>query len=136
MGQAAELASLCVKVCGGEPTLKGTLAAGPLGVEHGVPGGVAAAPLYYHVLTEDTLEGESEALGCSPRGEIERIALPLVASIGQLLEDVSRQEIDGFGCGTGSLQLGREQDVADFDDSVGRVDPHEAGVAGGALGLS
>src|SRR4051812_32591999 len=65
-----------IEVFGREPALKRALAGRPLGIEHGKPGGIAAAPLDDHVLAEDAFERETEPQRGATRGGIERVAFP------------------------------------------------------------
>src|SRR5262245_41115493 len=54
--EAQLLPAVSVKIVRREPGLEGALARGPLAVEHGEPGGVAASALDDHMLAEDALE--------------------------------------------------------------------------------
>ena len=54
--------ALGVEVGGIEPCFKGLLAGRPFVVEHGEPGGVAVAAFDDHVLAENSLKREAEAL--------------------------------------------------------------------------
>jgi hypothetical protein len=80
------------------------LSGGPLVVEHGEPGGVAVAVFYDEVLAEDAFVGESEALGGAAAGLILGVALPFIAAIGEVVEDVAGHEVHGFSGGCGALE--------------------------------
>ena len=87
-------------------------------IEHGEPCRIAVAAFDDHVLAEDAFEGEAEAQGGAAAGLVVRVALPLVAAVAQVLEDVAGHQVHGLGGGAGALQRGRKQNVADFDDAV------------------
>ena len=137
IGKTDFLAPGGVEIVGREPALVSGLARRPLAVEHGEPGGVAVAALDDHVLAEDALEREAEALGRALRGRVEVVALPLVAAIAEIVEDIAREEILRFGRAGRALQRGRVEDIADLDDAVWRVDAQKGLIAdrgpGGAV---
>src|SRR3984957_3668884 len=81
-----------IEVLRREPALERRLACRPLGLEHGEPGGVAAAPLDDHVVAKDALVAEAEPQRGAARGCIERIAFPFVAAIAERLEGIAGEE--------------------------------------------
>src|SRR5580692_11330848 len=48
-------------------------------------------------LAQDSLEGEAEALGGATRRRVQRVALPLVAAIAELIEQIAREQILRLG---------------------------------------
>src|SRR5208337_1387311 len=90
--QALLLPSLAIEVVAPEPALEGRLASRPFAVEHREPGGVAVAALDDHVLAENTLEGEAQALRRAPRRRVERVALPFVTAIAERIENIGGEE--------------------------------------------
>src|SRR5689334_17214357 len=86
-GQVTEsfpLSPLGVEIGGIEPAPEGPIELGPFLVDHGVPGGVAAAALVDARLAEEAFVGEAEALRRGTRRRIQRVALPFVAPVAQL----------------------------------------------------
>ena len=81
--QAGEgmLLEAVVEVLGREPGHEARPDRRPVAVGDRVPGGVAVAPLDDHVVAEDALEGEAEAFGGTPRGGVQRIALPFQPTV-------------------------------------------------------
>src|SRR4029077_3686264 len=55
----------------------------------------------------------------------ERVALPLVAAISQLLEDMGREQILRLGRARRPLHRRRIHDIADLDDAIRRIDAQE-----------
>ena len=80
-----------------EPALERGFARRPFAVEHGEPGGVAAAALDDHVLAEQALIGEAEALRRPLRRGVERIAFPFVAPIAERFEGVAGDQVLRLG---------------------------------------
>ena len=105
----------------------------PVVVGYGVPGGVAVAALDDHVVAEDALEAEAEAVGGAAGGGVERVALPLEAAVAELVEGVVREQVDGLGGGRRALQSCSEPDVADLDDALLGGDAQVGGHARRAL---
>jgi hypothetical protein len=70
------------------------------------------------VLAEDALEGEPEALGGRPRAVVGGVALPLEATVAEVVEGMTGQEVDRLGRRRGALEGGAEPDVADLDRCV------------------
>ena len=132
-GMSSESVSFCrpvvIEIVRREPALVRRLARRPLAVEHRKPGGVAVAALDDHVLAENPLEREAEALRGAARGRVEGVALPLVAAIAELLEDIAREQILRLGRAGRALHRRRVHDVADLDDAIGGVDAHQRLVA-------
>src|ERR1700677_3309917 len=87
-GQALPLLCIRIEVGRVEPGFERAFAGGPLAVEHGEPGGVAVPVLDHHVLAEDAFEGETEAKRGAAAGVVCLVALPLVAAVAEVLEDV------------------------------------------------
>src|SRR5437764_6631096 len=80
------LDALAVEVLGRQPRLEPGADRRPLVVGDRVPGGVAVATLDHHVVAEDALEAEPEALGGASRGRVQRIALPFEPAVAELVE--------------------------------------------------
>ena len=125
VGERDLLPSVGIEIVWREPALVGRLAGRPLAVEHRKPGCVAVAALDDHVLAENPLEGEAEALRGATRRRVERVALPLVAAIAKLLEHITREQILRLGRAGRPLHRRRVHDVADLDHAIGGVDAHE-----------
>ena len=114
------------KLSGVEPRLERLAHLRPVGVDDRVPGGVPVAALHHLCLAEDPLVAEAEPLGRPTRRRVECVALPLVAPVAEVVEDVAHDQELGLGRRPGLLQRGREMDVPDLDRSgVGR-DAQEA----------
>lgn len=131
--QRLSLAALVVKVLRRQPPLQRDATRRPLVCQHGEPGRVAAAPLDDQMVAEDALGDEAEALGSTSRRRVQRVALPLVASVAQHVKGVPRQQEEGLGGRGGALQRGREHQVADLDGAVGRVYAQVGCVADGLV---
>ena len=86
-------------------------------------------PLTDHVLAEHALEGKAEPECRGPGRRVQRVAFPLVATVTEVVEDVASQQRHGFGCTGLPLQSRGEQNIADFDDAMDRLDPHQRRVA-------
>ena len=106
----------------------------PFAVEHGKPGIVAIAALGDHVLAERAFVDEAVAQRGAPGGGIERIAFPFVAPVAERLENVTRQQVLGFGAERRALQRRRIEHVADLDHPMLRHDPQQRHIADGAIG--
>jgi hypothetical protein len=124
---------LRVEIIRAQPAFEIALARRPLAIEHGKPDVIAIAALGNHVLAESALVDKSIAQRGPPRGGVERIALPFVAAIAEHVEDVTRQEILGFGAERGALQGRRIEDMPHFDHTMRRNDPQQREVADGAI---
>src|SRR5436190_514112 len=102
---------------------------GPLVVDHGVPGRVAAlAAADEHVLAEDTLELSRQRRECRPRPVVARIRLELDPEVALVLERVLHQEQLRLGVRAGPPRLRREPRVADLEHTVVVADVQVAGV--------
>src|SRR5947209_17272654 len=86
--QGAALNAAGAQVVGREPGLEAGGHRGPRFVGDRIPGGIAVAALDHHVLAEDALEAEAEALGGAPRRRVEGVAFPLQAAVAELVEGV------------------------------------------------
>src|SRR5215475_1890500 len=86
VAQPFSLAPRGIEILRRQPALEGAFARRPVAIEHGVPGGVAAASLHDHVLAKNASEGEAEAQRGPPRGGIEGVAFPFVAPVAQRFE--------------------------------------------------
>src|ERR1039458_8136426 len=82
------------------------------------------------MLAEYSLEGESEALGRAAAAQILRVALPLVAAVAEMVEDVAGHQEHGLRSRCSRLPWWRQQDVTHLDDSVGRLHAHQTGPTG------
>ena len=77
-------------------------------------GGVAAAVLDDHVVAEDPLEAEPEALRGVAGGLVTRVALPLEAAVAELIERMAGEQEDRFGRALRALQLTFETEGLEF----------------------
>ena len=91
--EAGALAAGVVEVRRVQPGLVGGADARPLGVGDREPVGVAVAALVDHRVAEPALVGEAEPGRGRPRRLVEAVALPLVAAVAELVEDVVRQQV-------------------------------------------
>src|SRR5215216_2176381 len=91
--QPHALSALGVEIIGRQPLLERRFSLWPFVIEHGVPRGVAAAPFLNHVLAKGSFERESEADRSPPGWSIQRVALPFIAPIAEILEDVASHQI-------------------------------------------
>src|SRR5271154_2596108 len=123
--EAFPLPPLAIEVPRLQPCLERLFAGGPFAVEDREPCRVAVAVLDHHVLAEDAFVSESEAQSGLAAGLVERVALPLVAAIAQVVKDVARHQVHGLGSRACALERGRKQDVAHLDNAVGSVNAHE-----------
>ncbi len=98
MGERKPLPARLVEVRRREPALEIGLAQGPFRIEHGEPRRIPIAALDDHVLAKDSLEAEAEAQGGTARGLVQRITLPLVAAVAQIMEGVA----PGLRCNAGA----------------------------------
>jgi hypothetical protein len=80
------------------------------------------------------LEREAEPLGGVPRGRIQRIALPLVAAVAELVEHALHHQVHRLGRDARALHARREQQVPDFDRAVRRIDAEVCADADGVAG--
>src|SRR5690606_16176966 len=87
-------------------------------------------------LAEDALEGEAEAQRRLARGEVQGVALPLVAPVAELVEHAVHHQIHRLGRHGRALQRRAEVDVADLDDADRRVDAQVAGEAQRLIALA
>ena len=76
-----------------EPALKGGADAGPFFRNDRIPGGIAAPALVDNRAPEDPLEGKSISLCSQARGSIQAVALPFVAAVAQIFEDIAGEEV-------------------------------------------
>src|SRR5215475_8838182 len=74
--EAGPLAAIAIEIRRVEPALERHLQSGPLAVDHRIPGGVAAAPLVDHRLTEQAFIAKAEPLRRGPRRCVEAVAFP------------------------------------------------------------
>src|SRR6201993_2161494 len=102
----------------------------PLIIRDGEPCGIAAALLVDDGVEKDAFEAEAEAQSRTSRGRVERVALPLIAPISELIEGVAHHQILKFRGGASLLQLRRQMDVADLDGAVLRRDAQQGADAG------
>lgn len=123
-----------IEIFGRQPVEEGLANRRPIGIDDCIPGGVAIAFFVNGGLPEDSLEGKAEAeSGGAGRG-VEGIAFPFDTTVSQV-EGVRDHEIHGLGRGSGALKKGREIEVPDLDRSAGRLDAHQAGHTGSAVGF-
>src|SRR3954453_14124027 len=115
-----------------EPALERLFARRPFAVEHRKPSRVAVLAFDDHVLAEHAFRGESEAQRRALRGLVAVVALPLEATVAEVVEDVARQEIDRLGRPARAGGARAELDVPVLDRAVRRVDPHKREPALGA----
>src|SRR5690606_5252416 len=85
------LASPGIEVTGFQPLFQRLAGHRPVAVEHGIPRRVAIFALDDHVLAEDALETEAEALGRALRARIGGVAFPLETAIAEFVEDMPRE---------------------------------------------
>src|SRR6185369_1760011 len=95
--QLAFLLTGCVEVRWIKPALVLGLEPGPVAIEHREPGGVTVLALLDHVLAEDTFEGEAEALGRGFARQVLVVALPLEATVAEIIEDMAGVQEQCFG---------------------------------------
>src|SRR5690349_24383997 len=81
--QRRPLAAVVVEVLGRQPGLVGQADRGPFAIEDREPRGLAVAALDDHVLAEDALVGEAEALGGRARAGVGGVALPFQAPVSE-----------------------------------------------------
>src|SRR6187397_104694 len=81
------------------------------------------------VVAKDPLEAKAKALGGTPRGLVERVALPLQPAVTEIVEGVAREQVDGLGGGRRTPQLWAEPDVADLNRAEGGLYPQVGGLA-------
>ena len=94
--QGPLLSPFTIEVFGREPCLEGRFDAGHSvsSIEnHAVS---RLRPFHDHVLAEHALEGEAEPFRGALRGRIEVVALPLVAAVAEVVEDVASEQIHAF----------------------------------------
>ena len=133
-GQSHFLPAIFGKVGRIEPALEIGLALWPFGIQHGEPRGIPISPFDDHVLAENSFKPETEAQCGPPRRRIEGIALPFVAAVSQVLEDMARHEIHGLGSECGLLQSRSKENAAYFDHAMDGLNAHVGSVSQGVSG--
>src|SRR5438132_5117469 len=86
LGEALALAAFGVEIPRVEPVLETVPHCRPLAIEHRIPRRVAAARFVDHRLPENAFELESITQRGGSRRRVQRIALPFVAAIPELVE--------------------------------------------------
>src|SRR6478735_11059400 len=125
-GQAGALAAHVVEVVVVEPGIERCAHARPLAVRDREPVGVAVAALVDEGIAEPALPDEAEPERCAARRRVEAVALPLVAAVAEVVEDVSHQESLQLGRGAAALELTAEGDRSHLDRAHLRVDAHQS----------
>src|ERR1700679_772483 len=130
-----KLSSYRVKVFRREARFQAATHARPLLVDDGEPRRVAAALLVDDRIEEDAFKAKAEAQGSASRGYVQRIALPFVAAIAEVVEGMAHQQVLDLRCSAGLLQRWSQMDVADFDRAVLGRDAQVGTESGGAAGF-
>src|SRR5438067_4383000 len=120
--QAHALVALGVEIAGIEPPLEGGFDRRPLAVDNRKPGGVAIAALDDVRLPEQPLKAKAVPRGGGARRRVERIALPFIAPVAELVENPPHHQVHRLRCGGRSLQCRRIGDGADLDAARRGVD--------------
>src|SRR6185437_14825586 len=129
------LLAVTVEICRPQPAQIGAAQPRPIAIDDREPDRVAAFALDHHVLPEIALALEAEAQGCALRAAIARIAFPFDPAIAPALEALAQHEKDRLGRAAALLQRRGEEDVAELDHAMARIDAHEARHAEGAAPL-
>src|SRR6516165_5031914 len=132
-GEADFLPAISIKIFRRQPAFEIALARRPFVVEHRKPRVVAIAALGNHVLAEGALVDEPVTQRRSPRRRIQRVAFPFIAAIAERLENVTRQQILGFGAEPRALRGWRIEHVPDFNNAMHRNNTQQRQIADGAI---
>src|SRR5215472_1906582 len=125
ISQRLPLSALLVEVLHREPGLERALQLWPLLVDDGIPRRIAVTSLVDNCLTEDSLELEAKSLSRLARGRIETVALPFVATIPKLVENVRHEKELRFGRHCRVLEQRRKHYRAHLNNALFGINPHQ-----------
>ncbi len=121
IGKAAPLPALGIEIVRRKPGLEGRRRDRPFAVEDRKPGGVTVMALDHGSLPEQPLMGEAEPDGGGLGTGVQIVALPFIATISPVNEHPAHHQIHRFGSHRPALHQGREVDMPDLDDTIGRI---------------
>src|SRR5688572_23707067 len=124
--QPPTLSPVRVEVGRIDPRLERIADRRPFSIDDRVPGGVAVPSLTHHVLSERALVGEPQPLRRAPRRRVERVTLPLVAPVAELVERAAHHEVHRLGGRAPLLEPRRVVDVPHLDRAGLGAYAHEA----------
>src|SRR6185437_11008303 len=120
------LPALAIEIRRSEPVPIRIAQPRPVAIDDREPHGVAAVSFDHHVLAEIALALKAETQGRALRAAIARVAFPFDAAIAPALEALAQHEEDRLGRAAPFLQWRGEEDVAELDHTMARIDAHEA----------
>lgn len=129
--QPPPLPPLLIKIPIRQPSLKPLLTDRPLRIQNRIPATIPIPPLNDHMLSKTALIDKAIPFRRLLRWPVQRITFPLPPSVLQFLKHKTAEQIEHFRPGSAPLQLGPEQDMSHFDDSVGKIRAEEADVSDG-----
>src|SRR5690606_23417626 len=119
------LLAVTIKVFRCKPCLIGFLQGRPFAVENGKPCRIAVSALGHHMLAEYTLELKPETLGGTLGRPIFIVALPFVAAVAKLIENILHEQELRFRGGGFPRNLRPPIDAADLDDAMDGIYAHQ-----------
>lgn len=125
LAQSDPLLAYLVEVIRCEPSFVGCLQGGPFLGDHCKSCGVATSVANDCGAAEGSLIGQAESLRGPARPSVQRIALPLQASVSKSLHGVEDKQVHRVGRDSRARNPRAPVDVADLDGLMSRIDPHQ-----------
>ena len=125
LAQSDPLAAKFVEVIRREPPFVSCLQRGPFLGDHCEPSGVATSVANDCGAAENPLIGQAESPSGPARPSVQRIALPLQASVAKSLHGVDDKLVHRIGRDSRACNPRAPVDVADLDGLVRRIDSHQ-----------
>jgi hypothetical protein len=103
--ERVKLTAFGIEIFRREPGLESTAQARPLIICDGKPCRIAAALFVNDRVEKDAFDAEAEPQRRAAGGRVQRVALPLVAPVAEVLEGVAHHQVLDLRRGAGVLQL-------------------------------
>ena len=137
LAQSDSLPTPLVEVIWREPSFVGCLQRGPFLGNHREPCGVATSVANDCGSAEGSLMGQAESTRGPARPSVQRIALPLQASVAKSLHGVGDKQVHRIGRDSRACNPRAPVNVADLDGLMSGIDPHQRlpafNLVGGAI---
>lgn len=124
-GQTCFLLAVLIKIIRREPFLVSRFQPSPLAVDDAPPSRVSVAAMIDLVLPEGPFEAKTQPFSGDHGRGVGVVALPLVAPVTQIVEDVLHEQELRLGRHAAPGHLWGEANEADFDRAGFRADPQE-----------